>query len=302
MQVDLTSSKPDIASASSNPDTESCLSCDRTFSNDLKRHQCRVCGRWVCGPCSSNRMNMSRLKLTAARVCDPCFQKSAPSYLQKRKPHEAGAVLVPDSPIDPVPASLSSLSSSSSLSLLRDELSLPSPNLSVSSRSSFAPSSLLASYNSASSDPIHQGQTSPFSHSSPSIFFATPSSSSAAASAVAPSTITIDTSAFASSAGTSASTLTPAETSTPDAPFTWTAPPTPAFRFAACAGSDANGPISEGTQFSQSLRTRYPKKKEFKQPLIEKDPGYWSDDDDAPCAGCQSSPCVCACNWKCALL
>ena len=71
---------------------------------------CRLqCGRCVCSQCSGNRVHLPALNMQSARVCNACFQISAPSYLQ-RKAHSVDAHTLGQPPLAAAHPSLSSAS------------------------------------------------------------------------------------------------------------------------------------------------------------------------------------------------
>eukprot|EP00823_Brevimastigomonas_motovehiculus_P002198 TRINITY_DN137_c0_g1_i2.p2 TRINITY_DN137_c0_g1~~TRINITY_DN137_c0_g1_i2.p2 ORF type:complete len:301 (+),score=74.50 TRINITY_DN137_c0_g1_i2:65-904(+) len=93
------------------PDSKAnvCMLCGLLFSILERKHHCRLCGYVVCSKCSENRVALPKLTSDKkVRVCDRCFQRFAPSYLQRKQ--EQDPVF---SQSDPFSSSSSSSSSSS---------------------------------------------------------------------------------------------------------------------------------------------------------------------------------------------
>lgn len=51
-----------------------CSLCDTQFSMFRRKHHCRVCGKVVCGSCSTSRL---AIRTELQRVCDPCASVAA---------------------------------------------------------------------------------------------------------------------------------------------------------------------------------------------------------------------------------
>jgi len=62
--------------------TQSCMRCGRTFGWRRRRHHCRLCGRCVCGSCSSKTFwvlgDSSKESQKPARACDACYDTVFP--------------------------------------------------------------------------------------------------------------------------------------------------------------------------------------------------------------------------------
>ncbi|OSD01235.1 FYVE-domain-containing protein [Trametes coccinea BRFM310] len=62
--------------------TESCMRCGRTFGWRRRRHHCRLCGRCVCGSCSSKTFFIvdpnAKDSSKSARACEACYDTVFP--------------------------------------------------------------------------------------------------------------------------------------------------------------------------------------------------------------------------------
>ncbi|KZT01190.1 uncharacterized protein LAESUDRAFT_731561 [Laetiporus sulphureus 93-53] len=65
--------------------SQSCMRCGRTFGWRRRRHHCRLCGRCVCGSCSSKEFFIidettkdTREQHKPARACDACYESVFP--------------------------------------------------------------------------------------------------------------------------------------------------------------------------------------------------------------------------------
>ncbi|KAM7536076.1 hypothetical protein Aperf_G00000089382 [Anoplocephala perfoliata] len=66
------------------PDEEciSCAVCNSKFGARLAIHHCRMCGRGVCGPCSTRQKPVPQRGLDwPSRVCDRCFEDAPPTTI-----------------------------------------------------------------------------------------------------------------------------------------------------------------------------------------------------------------------------
>ena len=57
-------------------ETDSCMTCRKSFTMRIRRHHCRNCGGIFCNSCSSKSAAILKYGITKpVRVCDPCFVK-----------------------------------------------------------------------------------------------------------------------------------------------------------------------------------------------------------------------------------
>ncbi|KAH9885451.1 hypothetical protein C8Q73DRAFT_795868 [Cubamyces lactineus] len=70
--------------------TESCMRCGRTFGWRRRRHHCRLCGRCVCGSCSSKTFFIvdpnAKDSSKSARACEACYDTVFPLLEQPLEP------------------------------------------------------------------------------------------------------------------------------------------------------------------------------------------------------------------------
>ncbi|KAI0370022.1 hypothetical protein BV20DRAFT_967006 [Pilatotrama ljubarskyi] len=70
--------------------TESCMRCGRTFGWRRRRHHCRLCGRCVCGSCSSKTFFIvdpnAKDSSKSARACEACYDTVFPLLEQPPEP------------------------------------------------------------------------------------------------------------------------------------------------------------------------------------------------------------------------
>ncbi|KAI0640206.1 hypothetical protein C8Q77DRAFT_118740 [Trametes polyzona] len=70
--------------------TESCMRCGRTFGWRRRRHHCRLCGRCVCGSCSSKTFFIvdpnAKDSSKSARACEACYDTVFPLLEQPTEP------------------------------------------------------------------------------------------------------------------------------------------------------------------------------------------------------------------------
>ncbi|KAI8981319.1 hypothetical protein BD414DRAFT_492311 [Trametes punicea] len=70
--------------------TESCMRCGRTFGWRRRRHHCRLCGRCVCGSCSSKTFFIvdptAKESSKSARACEACYDTVFPLLEEPPEP------------------------------------------------------------------------------------------------------------------------------------------------------------------------------------------------------------------------
>ncbi|KZT63931.1 hypothetical protein DAEQUDRAFT_679472 [Daedalea quercina L-15889] len=121
--------------------TQSCMRCGRTFGWRRRRHHCRLCGRCVCGDCSSKTFFIlddgvkdNKDSHKPARACDACYDTVFP--LLERSPTSPGGVGAGTTHAHLTLSGLKSMPSlvfgdnrgSSPAALLAVDLALESPN------------------------------------------------------------------------------------------------------------------------------------------------------------------------------
>ena len=79
LQIDMNTPGIEAEAPIWQPDSaaKNCTFCKGEFSLLNRRHHCRLCGKLVCGNCSTHRVVLPNIDTSKQRVCDQCFEASA---------------------------------------------------------------------------------------------------------------------------------------------------------------------------------------------------------------------------------